>query len=63
MPVTVIWGIHDTMLQWPPQQVRAANALKVKNEDIHFIDEKHFLQETKAKEITYKIVEFLYKKE
>ncbi|WP_109098723.1 alpha/beta fold hydrolase [Aquimarina sp. AU58] len=63
IPVTVIWGIHDTMLQWPPQQVRAANALKVKNEDIHFIDEKHFLQETKAKEITYKIVEFLYKKE
>ncbi|TPN87718.1 alpha/beta fold hydrolase [Aquimarina algicola] len=62
IPVTVIWGIHDTMLQWPPQQRRASNALKVKEEDIHFIDEKHFLQETKAKEIVYKITAFLKKK-
>ncbi len=59
VPVSVIWGIHDTMLQWPPQQTRAANALGVKNEDIHFVDEKHFLQETKGKEIAYKILDFL----
>ncbi len=59
VPVSVIWGIHDTMLQWPPQQTRAANALGVKNEDIHFVDEKHFVQETKGKEIAYKILDFL----
>ena len=61
IPVTVIWGIHDTMLQWPPQQTKASNALKVREEDIHFVDEKHFVQETKAKEIAYKIIDFLVK--
>ncbi|WP_281988997.1 alpha/beta fold hydrolase [Aquimarina aggregata] len=61
VPVSVIWGIHDTMLQWPPQQTRAANALNVKNEDIHIIDEKHFIQETKAEEISYKILDFIRK--
>ncbi len=61
IPVTVIWGIHDTMLQWPPQQTKASNALKVNNEDIHFVDEKHFLQETKGEEIAYKIIGFLVK--
>ncbi len=61
VPVSVIWGIHDTMLQWPPQQTRAANALNVKNEDIHIVDEKHFIQETKAEEISYKIMDFIRK--
>ncbi len=59
IPVSIIWGIHDTMLQWPPQQTRVANALKVNSENIHFVDEKHFLQETKALEISYKIIDFL----
>ncbi len=59
IPVSVIWGIHDTMLQWPPQQTRASNALKVNSQDIHFVDEKHFVQETKATEIAYKIIDFL----
>ncbi len=61
VPVSVIWGIHDTMLQWPPQENRAANALGVRPEDIHFVDEKHFIQETKAQEITYKILDFMKK--
>ena len=59
VPVSVIWGIHDAMLQWPPQQARASNALKVNSENIHFVDEKHFIQETKATEIAYKIIDFL----
>jgi len=59
IPVAVMWGIHDTMLQWPPQQTRAANALKVDQEDIHIIDEKHFIQETKASELAYKIIDFI----
>ncbi|MDY8135182.1 alpha/beta hydrolase [Aquimarina sp. 2201CG5-10] len=59
IPVAVIWGIHDTILQWPPQQTKATNALKVDEVDIHFVDEKHFIQETKAKEISYKILDFL----
>ncbi len=61
IPVTIMWGIHDTMLQWPPQENRASNALKVKPEDIHIIDEKHFIQETKAQEIVFKIIDFLAK--
>ncbi|GAA4276021.1 alpha/beta fold hydrolase [Aquimarina mytili] len=61
IPVSVIWGIHDTMLQWPPQENRVARALKINPEDIHFVDEKHFIQETKAKEISYKILDFLSK--
>lgn len=59
VPTTVIWGIHDTMLQWPPQQISVANSFDVKKEAIHFIDEKHFLQETKAKKISYLIRSFL----
>jgi len=59
IPVAVIWGIHDTILQWTPQQTKVINALKIEKEDIHLIDEKHFIQETKAEEIAYKILEFL----
>lgn len=59
IPVSVIWGIHDTILQWPPQESKAATALKVDAEDVHIVDEKHFIQETKAKEISYKILNFL----
>lgn len=59
IPVSVIWGIHDTILQWPPQESKAATALKVDPEDVHIVDEKHFIQETKAKEISYKILNFL----
>ncbi len=59
IPVSIMWGIHDTMLQWTPQQTRVSTLLDVAPKDIHFIDEKHFLQETKAKELTYKIMDFL----
>ncbi|GAA3518996.1 alpha/beta hydrolase [Aquimarina addita] len=59
IPVAVIWGIHDTMLQWTPQQSKVINALKVDQEDIHLIDEKHFIQETKSEEVSYKILDFL----
>ncbi len=58
-PVAIVWGIHDTMLQWTPQKTKVANALKVSEEDIHLIDEKHFIQETKAEEVAYKILDFL----
>ncbi len=59
IPVSILWGIHDTMLQWPPQETRATDALNVKSEDIHFLDEKHFIQETKAEELVYKMIDFL----
>ncbi|MDH7446200.1 alpha/beta fold hydrolase [Aquimarina sp. 2201CG14-23] len=59
IPVAVIWGIHDTMLQWTPQQTKVVTALKIDEADVHFIDEKHFIQETKAEEISYKILDFL----
>jgi Holliday junction resolvasome RuvABC ATP-dependent DNA helicase subunit len=38
-----------------------ACAFNIKEEDIHFVDEKHFIQETKGKEIAYKILDFLRK--
>ncbi|WP_378186176.1 alpha/beta fold hydrolase [Aquimarina sp. W85] len=59
VPTMVIWGIHDTMLQWPPQQISVANSFAIKEEAIHIIDEKHFVQETKAKKISYLIRNFL----
>jgi len=59
VPVAVIWGIHDTMLQWTPQQSTVIEALKIDEDDVYLIDEKHFIQETKAEEVSFKILEFL----
>ena len=61
LPVAVIWGIHDTMLQWTPQQKKIRNAFDVADEDLHLIDEKHFIQETEARNVSYKILNFLEK--
>ena len=49
IPVSVIWGIHDDMLQWTPQQTRIATTFDIPEERIHLVDEKHFIQETKNK--------------
>jgi len=60
-PVTVIWGEHDEMLQWAPQAEKAKEILGIKNEDVHIIDAKHFIQEEKPKEVSAFITAFAKK--
>jgi len=45
IPVAVVWGQHDDMLQWDLQDEQVIKALGVKNENIHVVDGKHFIQE------------------
>ena len=59
MPVSVIWGKHDTMLQIEPQKEMLKKALNINDADIHLIDAKHFIQEEKPKEINDIIIKFL----
>ena len=61
MPVSVIWGKHDTMLQIEPQKEMLKKALNINDADIHLIDAKHFIQEEKPKEINDIIIKFLKK--
>ena len=61
MPVSVIWGEHDTMLQIEPQKEMLKKALNINDADIHLIDAKHFIQEEKPKEINDIIIKFLKK--
>ncbi len=58
VPVAVIWGIHDTMLQWPPQQTKVMKAFNISRKNVHLIDEKHFIQETKYQEINEILFDF-----
>jgi len=59
IPKLLIWGIHDEMLQWTPQQTKVKEALDIAEENVHLIDEKHFIQETKYKKIVQLILGFL----
>ena len=59
IPVAVIWGIHDTSNQWTPQQKKVRIVFDIADKNIHLIDEKHFIQETHARDVSYKILNFL----
>lgn len=59
IPVAVIWGKNDSMLQWEPQKEKIINHLKVAPENIKLLNEKHFIQETKAEKISVAITRFL----
>lgn len=59
IPVAVIWGKHDTMLQWEPQKKLVIDALKINEKNVHLIDAKHFIQEENPEEINKIIVDFL----
>ena len=59
IPTMVIWGKHDTMLQWTPQSEKVTIDLQIKPSDIHLIDAKHFIQEEKPELISSYIVDFL----
>lgn len=60
IPVMVIWGSHDEMLRWEPQGRDVIKSLKVREENIHIIDAKHFIQEEKPDEINELIHQFLF---
>jgi len=51
IPVKIIWGKHDPFLKWEPQKESVVNDLKIKTEDIHILDESHFIQETNHQKI------------
>tara|TARA_B100000809_G_scaffold263113_1_gene315602 strand:- start:11844 stop:12767 length:924 start_codon:yes stop_codon:yes gene_type:complete len=61
IPTMVIWGAHDTMLQWSPQADQVTKDLKIAAHNIHLIDAKHFIQEEKPELINSYIVGFLRK--
>lgn len=61
IPVTIIWGKNDEMLQIMPQKEKIKNALNIDEKDIHIIDAKHFIQEEKPQEINKIIIKFLKK--
>ena len=63
IPVSVIWGIHDDMLQWSPQQEKIIKSFSIPEENIHLLSEKHFIQETKSKEITKHLISFFDKEQ
>ncbi|MFD2566902.1 alpha/beta fold hydrolase [Pseudotenacibaculum haliotis] len=45
IPLTVIWGKHDTMLVWKHLEKEVMSIFNIQPEDIHLLDAKHFIQE------------------
>ena len=61
IPVSVIWGGGDDMLQWDPQKERVQKSLNVEDRDIHVLNGKHFIQERFPDEISGIINRFLHR--
>lgn len=45
IPLTVIWGKWDDMLEWKGNEKHVKSNFNVSDDDIHLIDGKHFIQE------------------
>lgn len=58
IPTAIIWGEHDSFLKFNPKETIVKD-LKVKEENVHVIDAKHFIQEEKPKEINKIILDFI----
>lgn len=59
VPVAVIWGKYDDMLEWKPQKEKAIKNLKIQSKNIHIVNGKHFIQEEVPNEIDDIILKFL----
>lgn len=58
IPVQVIWGTHDAILQWQPQSKQVIKDLKITPENIHLLNKNHFLQEEAVPELIKYLSEF-----
>lgn len=59
IPTAVIWGKEDTFLRIEPQKTQLQSSLNIKEENIHLLEAKHFIQEEKPEEIVTIISAFL----
>ena len=59
IPLTVIWGKWDDVLQWEGNKDKVMANFNISDENIHLIDGKHFIQEEKPVEIARIIVDVL----
>ncbi|WP_298902543.1 alpha/beta hydrolase [uncultured Psychroserpens sp.] len=60
-PALVIWGKHDEFLKWEPQEDTIKHALQIKNENVHSIEGKHFIQEEVPEKIIKLTHQFIQK--
>ena len=59
IPVAVIWGKHDKMLQIAPQKEKMIAGMHIDEKNIAILDAKHFIQEEKPLEINRLILNFM----
>ncbi len=59
IPTMVIWGKHDKMLRWTPMAEEVITDLKIKPENVHIIDAKHYIQEESTNEVLSYILNFI----
>jgi len=45
IPLTVIWGKWDDILRWKENEPMVRSNFRIKDDDIHLLDGKHFIQE------------------
>ena len=63
MPLTVIWGASDDMLVWDKIKAKVQANFKLKAEDIHIIEGKHFIQEGRAELVSRLILKSSHRDE
>jgi haloalkane dehalogenase len=59
MPKLLIWGKYDDFLVFDNMKEKVISNLKLKEEHVHFIQAKHFIQEEQPNEINKLILSFL----